>query len=101
MSLFMVCGYGLLGGTGRYANNAPGSAPDISGTGTVNPLASILSAAMMLRHSLDLSSEATAVENAVKQTIEQGVRTRDIGGTAKTWEVGDAVTANLEKLFRN
>lgn len=82
------------------AKQVLGSAPDISGTGAVNPLASILSAAMMLRHSLDLPSEATAVENAVRLTIEQGICTRDIGGTAKTWEVGNAVVANLESLMQ-
>jgi 3-isopropylmalate dehydrogenase len=81
------------------ANQTAGSAPDISGKGLVNPLASILSVAMMLRYSLELPLEAIAVEEAVKNTIEQGIRTKDIGGTSSTREVGDAVVSNLAKLL--
>ena len=55
-----------------------GSAPDIAGTGTANPLAMILSAAMALRHSLDLDDEATAVEDAVSRTLGEGFRTPDL-----------------------
>lgn len=55
-----------------------GSAPDIAGKGIANPIATILSAAMMLRYSFDLDKEADAVENAVKQVLKDGYRTIDI-----------------------
>ena len=55
-----------------------GSAPDIAGQGIANPIATILSAAMMLRYSFDLDKEADAVENAVKQLLKDGYRTIDI-----------------------
>ena len=55
-----------------------GSAPDIAGKGIANPIATILSAAMMLRYSFDLDEEATAVENAVQQVLKDGIRTVDI-----------------------
>jgi len=55
-----------------------GSAPDIAGQGTANPIATILSAAMMLRMSFDLGKEADAIETAVEAVLEQGYRTRDI-----------------------
>ena len=58
-----------------------GSAPDIAGQDKANPLATILSAAMMLRYSLDLDKEADAVEEAVKCTLADGIRTKDIEGT--------------------
>ncbi|RFU24852.1 hypothetical protein B7463_g11487, partial [Scytalidium lignicola] len=77
-----------------------GSAPDISGQGIVNPVGTILSVAMMLRYSLNLPVEAKAVEEAVKRTIENGVRTKDIGGTSSTSQVGDAVAKELEKVLK-
>ena len=55
-----------------------GSAPDIAGQGIANPIATILSAAIMLRYSFDLDKEADAVENAVKQVLKDGYRTIDI-----------------------
>ena len=55
-----------------------GSAPDIAGQNKANPIATILSAAMMLRYSFDMNDEADAVENAVRQTIRDGYRTGDI-----------------------
>lgn len=55
-----------------------GSAPDIAGKGIANPIATILSAAMMLRYSFDLDKEADAIENAVKQVLKEGYRTIDI-----------------------
>lgn len=57
-----------------------GSAPDIAGLDIANPLATILSAAMLLRYSFDLDTEATAVEKAVDTVLEQGYRTKDIAG---------------------
>ncbi len=55
-----------------------GSAPDIAGTDKANPLATILSAAMMLRYSLNLPSAADAIESAVEQVLDDGYRTADI-----------------------
>ncbi len=76
-----------------------GSAPDIAGRNIANPLATILSAAMMLRYSLDRDSAAARVEAAVKKVLAQGYRTADIhrAGTRKvgTREMGDAVVAAL------
>jgi 3-isopropylmalate dehydrogenase len=72
-----------------------GSAPDIAGTGAANPLAMLLSAAMMLRHGLSRSDEAAAVESAVDRALESGLRTADLGGSATTAEATRAVLANL------
>ena len=55
-----------------------GSAPDIAGEGIANPIGSILAAAMLLRHSLNLEPEAVAVETAVMDTLEDGCRTIDL-----------------------
>jgi 3-isopropylmalate dehydrogenase len=72
-----------------------GSAPDIAGKGLANPIAMILSAAMLLRHSLGLADAADRIERAVAQTLSDGVLGRDLGGTAGTTEIGDAVLARL------
>ncbi len=72
-----------------------GSAPDIAGRGIANPLAMFLSAALMLRHGLDLESEAAAVESAVEQALERGLRTPDLGGAAGTAEATRAVLEQL------
>jgi 3-isopropylmalate dehydrogenase len=76
-----------------------GSAPDIAGQGIANPLATILSAAMMLRYTFGLEEQALRIENAVKKVLAQGYRTGDIyeRGTNKvgTIEMGDAVVAAL------
>ena len=76
-----------------------GSAPDIAGQGVANPLATILSAAMMLRYTFGLEEQALRVENAVKGVLAQGYRTGDIyeRGTNRvgTREMGDAVLAAL------
>lgn len=76
-----------------------GSAPDIAGKGVANPLATILSAAMMLRYTFGLEEQALRVENAVKKVLAQGFRTGDIyeRGTTRvgTKEMGDAVLAAL------
>ena len=78
-----------------------GSAPDIAGKGIANPLATILSAAMMLRYSLGMPAEADRIEVAVQNVLSQGLRTADIytEGTKKvsTIEMGDAVVAALTK----
>lgn len=76
-----------------------GSAPDIAGQKKANPLATILSAAMMLRLAFDMSAEADAIENAVRKTLEAGFRTGDIMEPGKTLvnteEMGCKVIANL------
>ncbi|MBN1608048.1 MAG: 3-isopropylmalate dehydrogenase [Polyangiaceae bacterium] len=74
-----------------------GSAPDIAGQGIANPLGTILSAALLLRHSLGLEKEALAVERAVERAVADGVRTQDLDPSraVPTQAVGDAV---LERL---
>ena len=86
------------GGKGLY-EPIHGSAPDIAGKGVANPLATILSAAMMLRYSLGQGKAADRIEAAVKKVLSEGLRTADIHtpGTRKvgTGEMGDAVAAAL------
>jgi 3-isopropylmalate dehydrogenase len=72
-----------------------GSAPDIAGKDMANPLATILSAAMMLRFSLNNPTAAAQIERAVQSVLEGGHRTRDLGGTMGTRAMGDAVVAAL------
>jgi len=96
---------GMLPSASLDANNkgmyepSHGSAPDIAGQGVANPLATILSVAMMLRYTFGLEEQALRVENAVKKVLAQGYRTGDIyeRGTNKvgTKEMGDAVLAAL------
>ncbi len=84
---------------GRFGLYEPihGSAPDIAGQGLANPLAAILSAAMLLRYSLGLESEAKAVELAVDTALEQGQRTADIADAGytplSTQQMGDLITS--------
>jgi 3-isopropylmalate dehydrogenase len=88
-------------GEGRRGLYEPihGSAPDIAGKGIANPVGTILSVAMLLRHSLGLVAEADAIESAVTAALSEGARTPDIAGAGarafSTREVGDAV---LERL---
>ena len=96
---------GMLPSASLDANNkgmyepSHGSAPDIAGKGLANPLATILSVAMMLRYTFNLEEQAVRIENAVKKVLAQGYRTGDIyeRGTNKvgTKEMGDAVLAVL------
>jgi 3-isopropylmalate dehydrogenase len=96
---------GMLPSASLDANNkglyepSHGSAPDIAGKGVANPLATILSAAMMLRYSLNRAEQADRIENAVKKVLAQGYRTGDIltPGCKQvgTREMGDAVLAAL------
>lgn len=72
-----------------------GSAPDIAGQGKANPCATILSAAMLLRHSLGESEAADRIEAAVTAALKGGARTADLGGTLTTAAMGDAVLAQL------
>ena len=64
-------------------------------------MATVLSVAMMLKYSLRQPDLAAKVERAVKQSIESGVQTRDIGGSASTEEVGDAIARELETLLKS
>ena len=73
-----------------------GSAPDIAGQGVANPIGTILSAAMLLRHSLGLEDEAVAIEAAIDHVLRHGPHSRDIGGQASTQKVCDAVLAAIE-----
>ncbi|MCU0691130.1 MAG: 3-isopropylmalate dehydrogenase [Polyangiaceae bacterium] len=72
-----------------------GSAPDIAGKGIANPLGTIASAAMMLRHSLEMPGLARAIDTAVEQTLAVGPRTPDLGGSATTSQVATHVIAGL------
>jgi 3-isopropylmalate dehydrogenase len=74
-----------------------GSAPDIAGQGVANPIATILSTALLLRHSLGLENEALSIEAAVAKVVDSGMRTRDLTGPGEAWEstatVGETVAA--------
>jgi 3-isopropylmalate dehydrogenase len=72
-----------------------GSAPDIAGQGKANPCAAILSAALLLRHSLTDEASAQRIEAAVAAALAKGARTPDLGGTMTTSEMGDAVLREL------
>jgi 3-isopropylmalate dehydrogenase len=89
-------------GEGRRGVYEPihGSAPDIAGKGIANPIGTILSVALLLRHSLDLQQEANTVEQAVDRCIAGGARTADIAEHGRpsmsTRRMGDAVLAALD-----
>ena len=76
-----------------------GSAPDIAGQDKANPMATILSAAMMLRYTFGLGAEADAIENAVKSVLDQGYRTPDLyagqGTQVGTAQMGDLIAAAI------
>ncbi len=72
-----------------------GSAPDIAGTGAANPLAMFLSAALMLRHGLAMEAQAASIESAVDRALAEGLRTRDLGGSATTVQATQAVLKHL------
>ena len=88
-------------GSGRASLYEPihGSAPDIAGKGLANPLAAILSAAMLLRHALKLETEATVIEAAVQRALEEGLRTPDTARAGEQSllcsEMGDAIAASV------
>jgi 3-isopropylmalate dehydrogenase len=93
-----------LGGPGSVGLYEPihGSAPDIAGKGMANPLATILSAAILLRTSLELNQEADAVEAAVAKVLDEGYRTADLTGPGEaavsTSEMGDRVVAAFDSI---
>jgi 3-isopropylmalate dehydrogenase len=72
-----------------------GSAPDIAGKGIANPIGTILSTAMMLRHSFKLESEAASIERAVDEVITSGARTADIGGRLTTRQMADEIIKRM------
>ena len=99
-SIGMLSSASLGEGTFGMYEPSHGSAPDIAGQNKANPIATILSAAMLLRYSFGLSKEADAVENAVKTVLKKGMRTIDIMDEGKTLlgtkEMGDAIAAEIE-----
>jgi 3-isopropylmalate dehydrogenase len=84
-------------GKGKFGLYEPihGTAPDIAGKGIANPLATILSSALMLRLSLDQPQAAEAVEGAVQRVLDAGHRTADLGGKTSTTEMGELVAKEL------
>jgi 3-isopropylmalate dehydrogenase len=83
-----------VGGPGLF-EPVHGSAPDIAGQGIANPLAMFLSVALLLRYGLNSEDAAVALESAVDAALDQGLRTRDLGGTASTAQATEAVLAAL------
>ena len=98
-SLGMLSSASLGEGTFGMYEPSHGSAPDIAGQNKANPIATILSAAMLLRYSFGLGKEADAVENAVKAVLKKGLRTIDIMDEGKTLlgtrEMGDAIVSEI------
>ena len=102
-SIGMLPSASLGEGRGGVYEPIHGSAPDIAGKGIANPVATVLSAAMMLRHSFGLSNEADAVERAVADVLAAGLRTRDIAqgndpAVVSTSEMGNAISGALSNL---
>ena len=85
---------GKAGAPGLY-EPVHGSAPDIAGKGWANPLAALLSFEMALRLSLGMNAAADRLAGAVSKALAAGARTRDLGGTLSTVEMGQAVIAAL------
>lgn len=98
-SMGMLASASLNGDRFGLYEPAGGSAPDIAGKGIANPIAEILSAAMMLRYSFGLDDAATAIDRAVEKTLDQGLRTADLTTDKKsavtTAAMGDAIVAAL------
>jgi 3-isopropylmalate dehydrogenase len=94
-SIGLLASASLAEGTYGLYEPIHGSAPDIAGKGLANPMATILSAAMLLRHSYGLEDQAQRIEAAVASALAQGVRGGDLGGSAGTRAIGDAVVAAL------
>ncbi|MBI1894199.1 MAG: 3-isopropylmalate dehydrogenase [Candidatus Rokubacteria bacterium] len=92
-----------LGGKTALYEPVHGTAPDIAGRDLANPIAAILSAAMLLRYSLDLPAEAERVETAVLRVLEKGYRTKDIHSEGTTLvgcrRMGELIVRDLETLY--
>jgi 3-isopropylmalate dehydrogenase len=94
-SLGLIPSASLGDGTKGLYEPIHGSAPDIAGRGVANPIGMILSAALMLRSSLGLAEAADAIETAVEATLDHGIVTADLGGSAGTRDVAVAVIERL------
>jgi 3-isopropylmalate dehydrogenase len=94
-SIGLLASAALAEGTMGLYEPIHGSAPDIAGQDKANPMAAILSAAMMLRHSFGRETEAARIEAAVAAALADGVRGGDLGGSHGTVAIGDAVLAHL------
>jgi 3-isopropylmalate dehydrogenase len=99
-----VLGSASIGGSVGLYEPIHGSAPDIAGQGIANPLGAILSAAMLLRHSFSLETEAASIETAVTQVLAAGHRTRDLAKAGRpalsTEEMGRKVAETLESTAK-
>jgi 3-isopropylmalate dehydrogenase len=94
-SIGLLASAALAEGTMGLYEPIHGSAPDIAGQDKANPMAQILSAAMLLRHSFGREAEAARIESAVAKTLAAGIRGGDLGGSHGTRAIGDAVLAHL------
>jgi len=94
-SIGLLASAALAEGTMGLYEPIHGSAPDIAGKGIANPMAQILSAAMLLRHSFAMEEPAARIEAAVASALADGILGGDLGGSAGTQEIGDAVLARL------
>ena len=94
-SIGLLASAALGNGTVGLYEPIHGSAPDIAGKDVANPMATILSAAMMLRHSFGLEADAARVEAAVAAALAAGIRGADLGGSHGTRAIGDAVVERL------
>ena len=94
-SIGLLASAALAEGTKGLYEPIHGSAPDIAGKDLANPMAQILSAAMMLRHSFGRETEAARIEAAVASALADGIRGGDLGGSHGTRAIGDAVLARL------
>jgi 3-isopropylmalate dehydrogenase len=94
-SIGLLASAALAEGTMGLYEPIHGSAPDIAGQDKANPMAQILSAAMLLRHSFGREAEAARIETAVAKTLAAGIRGGDLGGSHGTRAIGDAVLAHL------
>ena len=102
---YLVGGLGLVPSANigeRYALFEPvhGSAPDIAGKNLANPIAALRSAGMLLTHVGDAGGEYH-IESAIQSVLAQGIKTRDLGGSAGTREFGEAVLRVLEQTGRS
>jgi len=101
-SMGMLPSASLGGKVGLY-EPVHGTAPDIAGKGVANPIAAILSAAMLLKYSLNRVADADRIETAVLRVLEQGYRTRDIHSTGTklvgTVQMGDLIAREVERAY--
>ena len=94
-SIGLLASASLSEGTQGLYEPIHGSAPDIAGQGLANPMACVLSAAMLLRHSLELEDQAARIEAAVARALAEGIRGADLGGSHGTVAIGSAIVERL------